>query len=1546
MDIKDYNLTIKLGSLLSLPSKFIHRLRRIDDMLNHDLDAHPTAALAMTTAAQGSRTHVARPPPAPDSISYELVAMPGAFAFLTSGSILGTSVESYSAYCCPFSSLYGLQDYSKPSLYLSRDILHDISHQLVVNLSNIFPSSQMEWFQAVGQWAGQKEMSEICWSTFGAICLTLVVGALTRGLEGANSNNASPFNLFGYSMLLHIYSVPITHANRGPPSRPDKNVLLALIFPLLQLSMIHALGVKRRWSQYRLVPTSICSLATLIHFNVALLTKPATYPLLNYLPCLLETTLLFITLLTISLNVLTQLLLEGHVNQPLFGHARTLAPKWDEDFAIVLLRIGTASLEATSVAGLGNEVGPIAVGDSRELSLQAGGKGKADGGVVELTSAGVLSVIPSKTKGNSRRSEGGFANEIKSVKVKMDEDGWLIDHGWIRELMRFGLSLLGVLRGFYRVVLWAVWYKWRGVALSRRFASEEVLTNPPAQLRQIIRVGPSGLDEHGDPVYGRFLRGENISDDEDEYIPPHEPVSDGSLDFTIRTSDEEDELEAEAEDSDSGSGLETADLYADILTASASSSSVSSGPVLLAHMTAASPWPLTRRRYNQLVSRPLKQVSPHAEADSKGDEWTEFIRNRRVQVAASDSENKSLEGRMNCVICTAEPREVICWPCRERNNVSLLALSEQARRPPSMLSKAQKTRLPRKMLPKRGVAANAAVVFAEQLASSSPVPENEPAGSGVVGMGALSDLSELSSLADEDEVQDKGKGKASTPSEGGDDDSDSDSNGDHNGPFTPRKNALKVSVIRPQHSLSKIGIGIARPVQATGIRTYGGRKRGPRLDLKLPRTPKTSTSPHLLITGSSPLTPLSPTPLKKRASASARHFSSSPSKRKIRGDEDVSNDHPPALKGPPPKRRMTINGFISELQKNQGVVTDTKGKHRQEDQSSASVSFLSEQRSRRDSVLERPGVWSLNSLGTLAWVRVNRENTPTDDLRKEAFWWPAKIEQVDEQAESVQTRLYFPPAPDSPDFLQLEIKNPSPGSILSQVNTQRHERFNFNTFYSLPSNDLRSVEYDRIGLRWQKAYKLMLSDDIDMNDGLPSSIAGLLSQVPKGSDIEGKQEYSAKARKGDTLEDALGSDLLGKEKWSPPPPDVHIQIPGELVLAKEKRSKRYFWPAKVIGYVPPDNFKARAKYLVKFLDNTEFEISRDMFYIYEQEEFGTCQLGKFDSVESLHDKDGEDDLNQEFLSKASGPFLVHEPTLPAPPPEEFCELPMLEQSAYIFPILTDILKNTYKPAEQRNLHFFKGGRQRVMLSESVHPKGTLTPQEYDTLGYIVRRWGLGCGSLQIEDLLCSSSNSKPVENVPVSTLDVPKRDQGTVSHQDDPNGSSPIAIYSHIHSEDCSPSSLPPSSLPPSSSLPSTIDDLSRDIPKSDIDDNPETVDGNISTKPVRVSIATDDRSTPSMPAPFFNDLSEHEKINYCTEVLLGEAVIQLLLWRSGKRHDVHPLTDSEEERLHESGLVMANDFDFVHSILALREKREKSIRAKQPLKPQNSAKGTRSRPR
>lgn len=93
-----YNITLKLGALLSLPSRFIARIRRFDDFLNQDIhlpiddsDAAISLTAAGVTAAThaGTRIYSTRPPPARDTIPYEFVAMPGPLAFLTSGYAVG-----------------------------------------------------------------------------------------------------------------------------------------------------------------------------------------------------------------------------------------------------------------------------------------------------------------------------------------------------------------------------------------------------------------------------------------------------------------------------------------------------------------------------------------------------------------------------------------------------------------------------------------------------------------------------------------------------------------------------------------------------------------------------------------------------------------------------------------------------------------------------------------------------------------------------------------------------------------------------------------------------------------------------------------------------------------------------------------------------------------------------------------------------------------------------------------------------------------------------------------------------------------------------------------------------------------------------------------------------------------------------------------------------------------------------------------------------------------------------------------------------------------
>jgi hypothetical protein len=272
-------------------------------------------------------------------------------------------------------------------------------------------------------------------------------------------------------------------------------------------------------------------------------------------------------------------------------------------------------LEATSVAGLGNEVAGVAVFDAL---IQILGSDNDDTTVMELDRAGIADVARGRRK--------GFSNEVKNIRA-------ISIHGpnrfearsiFSKELERYLKVLLRVLKGTW------------------------ILLRYRRRLQQPAPSGSSGgggvpeeiaSSEGDDDDYRRFLLGEAISDDEEEYrLGPQSPLSSSSSD------NEEDDHPAE--------------LYHNLATDGSPAGPV---PVLLAHMVDSSSFPLTRQRYQRLVANAGQPVTPTTV--STVDFRISGLR-QRCQLNELSEEDGWDEGRMNCVICTAKPRQVICWPCR------------------------------------------------------------------------------------------------------------------------------------------------------------------------------------------------------------------------------------------------------------------------------------------------------------------------------------------------------------------------------------------------------------------------------------------------------------------------------------------------------------------------------------------------------------------------------------------------------------------------------------------------------------------------------------------------------------------------------------------------------------------------------------------------------------------------------------------------------------------------------------------------------------------
>ena len=359
--------------------------------------------------------------------------------------------------------------------------------------------------------------------------------------------------------------------------------------------------------------------------------------------------LLLVIVVAFSLNVLTQLLLEGSITRLFIGHTASLMPKWDEDFSIVLLRLGIASLDATSVAGLGNEVSCIALANHAEIV-----KPQMQYGEVEMNRSGASSVThTTEHHGGRRTRKEGFANEIRHVRVGSSPHGdHMVDATWFVEFKRFGCAMARFGVGLWRMA-------------GRLLRGQPVFPRPLAasgwqtQDFEFGALSPGVCHEDETKpfipgqrdIYERFLSGEELSDDEDDdFYPPSSPAP---------QDDDGDGDDGDDDDAGGDSSYAEADTLALFCDLSTPSTSSATAPVLLAHMTDTSPSPLTRRRYRSLVSG---QEDPERRA------WEAFINDRRDSMNVRNLPTS--ETRRNCVICTVEERQIICWPCRSVPSLS------------------------------------------------------------------------------------------------------------------------------------------------------------------------------------------------------------------------------------------------------------------------------------------------------------------------------------------------------------------------------------------------------------------------------------------------------------------------------------------------------------------------------------------------------------------------------------------------------------------------------------------------------------------------------------------------------------------------------------------------------------------------------------------------------------------------------------------------------------------------------------------------------------
>ena len=378
----------------------------------------------------------------------------------------------------------------------------------------------------------------------------------------------------------------------------------------------------------------------------------------------------------------------------------------DEDFGVLLLRVGIASLEATGLRGWGNEVAPIALPGkaikerkSRITSGPLPTYGSVRIGRMDVSEVGYGAYMPRPSASGSasagplqigdqgtglRRRKGsdmrprkqvrhGFNNEVRNIDLgnaevaAQDRPGYTPFWRWLKEVYAYSVALWSVLKGLVMFLLDRARGRVRISESMRKGTRGPLLTRETGIERDDAQDVDAGISREerrrrkDKALYQRFLRGEDISDDDDDHVEDTE----GTLSEDDETANSDDDQI----DDDDERQAEAITLFADLLqNRSIDGEDTGAGEMVLAHLAhggGPSTGPLTRRGWNALFQPGglVGRRRSENEAFDSDDSGENQIRNSRMSIF-DDEPGAEQRFENVCVICTNEKRDVICWPCR------------------------------------------------------------------------------------------------------------------------------------------------------------------------------------------------------------------------------------------------------------------------------------------------------------------------------------------------------------------------------------------------------------------------------------------------------------------------------------------------------------------------------------------------------------------------------------------------------------------------------------------------------------------------------------------------------------------------------------------------------------------------------------------------------------------------------------------------------------------------------------------------------------------
>ncbi|KAF8635495.1 hypothetical protein AX17_003885 [Amanita inopinata Kibby_2008] len=528
--------------------------------------------------------------------------------------------------------------------------------------------------------------------------------------------------------------------------------------------------------------------------------------------------------------------------------------------------------------------------------------------------------------------------------------------------------------------------------------------------------------------------------------------------------------------------------------------------------------------------------------------------------------------------------------------------------------------------------------------------------------------------------------------------------------------------------------------------------------------------------------------------------------------------------------------------------------------------------------------------------------------------------------------------------------------------------------HSLPPRDTDEESLPEVGETNWKASLASVTDAQPARNGTSSKSrhakkpsVGQAKRTRKGSSpSESDSDYGIRRLE----ENARG--VPEEDDWIPPPADDALQIPGEIVLAKASEWDKFYWPARILAYMPPESKRERqGKYKLEYLDGANGLLKRNAFFTSDDDEFAICKLGQFESSydDVANDLDTEDPLELSHGERTSSPI----PTCPPPSLEAFCNADVRAQFAYTKPILVAVLNEQYPPARDRHDRFLKGGQARNGVVDDASLRGEMDPHSVGELqrwlcDWCLReeRWAKRDDAHTINEFIGEQEDVSGDRVNHAGLLNEGNDQQLATSLKDDQNlnGSNTILrpISPSISPESISSTENPPDSMMDISaedtkasaaeSSPSLLSDLTRETTPMSVDAKetqpPEAckgaaldggdIDDGLSdlTELDDIDAIQDTQELGVKESPrqygcaAYEALSSIEKLDYCLNVLLPEAILQILLWRKGLRRSLELLPVDEEQRLHDEGLRLLHVTDWVWDVMRLRSSRVRQLARRQ----------------